>query len=96
MGATIRWFVMNQNTTISLEQVRGVLVETLGIDERAVEVDAAAPLLGEQPELDSMGVLALLFALEQSFGIGVDGDDVTVEVFETLGSLTAFVDSKLA
>jgi acyl carrier protein len=40
-------------------------------------------------------VLALLLALEESFGIDVDGDEVTVEVFETLGSLTAFVDSKL-
>ena len=87
---------MNQNTTISLHQVWDVLVEALGINERALEVDAAAALLGEQPELDSMGVLALLFALEQSFGIDVDVDDVTVEIFETLGSLTAFVDSKLS
>jgi acyl carrier protein len=86
---------MNQNTTTSLHDVRGVLVEALGIDDHAVGSDPAAPLLGEQPELDSMGVLALLLALEESFGIDVDGDEVTVEIFETLGSLTAFVDSKL-
>jgi acyl carrier protein len=86
---------MNQNTTTSLHHVRDVLVEALGIDDGAVGLDPATPLLGEQPELDSMGVLALLLALEESFGIDVDGDEVTVEVFETLGSLTAFVDSKL-
>jgi acyl carrier protein len=86
---------MNQNTITSLHQVWDVLVETLGIDDRAIELSAATPLLGAQPELDSMGVLALLFALEQSFGIDVDGDEVTFEIFETLGSLTAFVEAKL-
>jgi len=87
---------MNLDTTISnLRDVRDVLVESLGLEDAAVELDAATPLLGAQPELDSMGVLALLFALEERFGIDVDGDEVTVEIFETLGSLTAFVDAKL-
>jgi acyl carrier protein len=85
----------NTITTTSLHQVREVLVEALGIENRAVELDAATPLLGAQPEIDSMGVLTLLFALEECFGIDVEGDEVTVDVFETLGSLTAFVDSKL-
>jgi len=87
---------MNQNTAISLPQVWDVLVETLSIDDLPAEPDATTPLLGAQPELDSMGVLALLFALEETFGIGVDGDEVTVDIFETLGSLTEFVESKLA
>jgi acyl carrier protein len=86
---------MKPITTTSLHQVRDVLLEALGIENRAVELDAATPLLGAQPEIDSMGVLTLLFALEESFGIDVEGDEVTVDVFETLGSLTAFVDSKL-
>lgn len=86
---------MNQNTAVSLHQVWDVLVDTLSIDERPAELDAATPLLGAQPELDSMGVLALLFALEETFGINVEGDEVTVEVFETLGTLTDFVQSKL-
>jgi acyl carrier protein len=87
---------MKPITTTSLHQVRDVLLEALGIENRAVELDAATPLLGAQPEIDSMGVLTLLFALEESFGIDVEGDEVTVDVFETLGSLTAFVDSKLS
>ncbi len=86
---------MNQNTAISLHQVWDVLVEALSIDDLPAELDAATPLLGAQPELDSMGVLALLFALEETFGIDVEGDEVTVEVFETLGTLTDFVQSKL-
>ena len=42
-----------------------------------------------------MAVLELLVELERRFDIVVDGDDVTADVFETLGSLTAFVDSQL-
>jgi hypothetical protein len=47
----------NTITTTSLHQVREVLVEALGIENRAVELDAATPLLGAQPEIDSMGGL---------------------------------------
>jgi acyl carrier protein len=77
------------------EAVKAVLVETLGVDDRAATIDASTPLLGSLPELDSMAVLELVAALEQRFAITVDDDDVTAEVFETLGSLTAFVQEKL-
>jgi acyl carrier protein len=42
-----------------------------------------------------MAVLQLILELEQRFGIVVEGEDVTAEVFETLASLTAFVNEKL-
>jgi acyl carrier protein len=77
------------------EAVKAVLVVTLGVEDRAATIDASTPLLGSLPELDSMAVLELVAALEQRFGITVDDDDVTAEVFETLGSLTAFVQEKL-
>jgi acyl carrier protein len=77
-----------------LDEVKTVLVEVLGIQERAASLDAGTELLGSLPELDSMAVLELIAALEQRFGIAVDDDDVTAEVFENLGSLTAFVAEK--
>ena len=42
-----------------------------------------------------MAVLELVSALEQRFGITVDDDDVTAEIFETLGALARFVQGKL-
>lgn len=77
-------------------EVRDVLVATLGIEDRGAGFDAATPLLGTLPELDSMSVLELVYAIETRFGVEVDGEEVTVEVFETLGSLTDFVAAKLA
>jgi acyl carrier protein len=86
---------VEQSTDVTGE-VKAVLVETLGVEDRASTIDASTPLLGSLPELDSMAVLELVAALEQRFGIAVDDDDVTAEVFESLGSLTAFVQEKLA
>jgi acyl carrier protein len=86
---------MELTTTAELDQVKAIVVETLGVEDRADALNASTPLLGFLPELDSMAVLELLLELEQRFGIVVDGDDVTAEVFETLASLTAFVDGKL-
>ena len=86
---------MEVSTAVALEDVKTIVVETLGVEDRADSLDATTPLLGSLPELDSMAVLELVLELEQRFGIVVDGEDVTAEVFETLASLTAFVDSKL-
>ena len=85
---------VEQSTDVTGD-VKAVLVETLGVEDRAATIDASTPLLGSLPELDSMAVLELVPALEQRFGITVDDDDVTAEVFESLGSLTGFVREKL-
>jgi acyl carrier protein len=85
---------MDVNTTIDIDAVKAVVVETLGVEDRMDALDSSTPLLGSLPELDSMAVLELILALEQRFDITVDGEDISAEVFETLGSLTAFVDGQ--
>ncbi|MFG2103945.1 acyl carrier protein [Micromonospora echinaurantiaca] len=75
----------------TLDEVREVLVSVLGIEDRAAGLDASTPLLESLPELDSMAVLELVAAIEERFGFTVDDGDVTAELFETLGSLSAFV-----
>jgi acyl carrier protein len=78
----------------SLDDVIEVLVRTLGIEERASSLDAETPLFGSMPELDSLAVVELAAALEDRFDIVIDDDDFTGEVFETVGSLGAFVDER--
>jgi len=78
------------NSSIALDDVKAVLVETLGVEDRADSIDASTELFGNLPELDSMAVMELVFALETRFGIEVEGEDVSAEMFETLASLTAF------
>ena len=76
---------------------RPSLVETLGIEDRADDARRLdARCSASLPELDSMAVVELVLALEERFGITIEGEDVTAEVFETLGTLAAFVDAKLS
>ena len=86
---------MDATHTATLEDVKAVLVTTLGIEERAGTLDGSTLLFGSMPEFDSMAVVELVVALEQRFGITISEDEVTGEVFESLGSLTALVDSKI-
>lgn len=78
-------------TDIVLAEVIDVLVTTLAIEERADSMGRDTALLGELPELDSLGVVELAVGLEHRFGIEVDDDDFTGEVFETVGTLADFV-----
>ena len=86
---------MEHTTSPTLEGVKNIVVSTLGIQDRADTLDASTPLLDSMPELDSMAVVDLAVTLEDRFGIEFGDDEITGEVFETLGSLAAFVDTKL-
>jgi len=79
----------------SLEEVKQIVIDTLGLGERGASLAAASPLLGAIPELDSMAVINLITALEEHYGFSIADDEISAEVFETLGSLAAFVGHKL-
>lgn len=81
---------------MSVDEVKEVLVETLGVQDRAASIAETTPLIGSLPELDSMAVLELITALERRFGITVEDEELNAELFETLGSLAAFVEGKRA
>jgi acyl carrier protein len=85
---------MNPDSTIPLDDVKTVLVATLGLEDRADDLNASTALFGQLPELDSMAVVELVYALEDRFAITIEGEEITAEVFETLGSLAAFVAAK--
>ena len=78
----------------TLETVKGVIVKTLGIEDRAATLSASTPLFGSMPELDSFAVVELLASLEEKFGFEIDGSEFSGEIFETVGSLTEFVSGK--
>ena len=94
-GTSVMDTVTSQHTD-SLAGVVEVLTRTLGIEDRAGSITRDTGLFGELPELDSLGVVELAAALEDRFDIVIDDDDFTGEVFETVGTLTDFVDGRLA
>ena len=75
--------------------LRALLDETLNLDGRAKSFTEDTSLIGAVPEMDSMGVVSVLTALEERFGLSIDDDEIDGEVFATFGSLLRFVSAKL-
>jgi acyl carrier protein len=78
------------------EQVKCILSDALQLGARGEALKSATPLLGAIPELDSMAVVNVITAMEEAFGFSVADDEISANTFATLGSLTAFVEQKLA
>ncbi len=78
-------------TVPTLDEVRSLIAEVLGITDRLESLTESTALLGSMPELDSMAVAELIAAIEDRFGFEVDEEDFTADVFDSIGSLSAFV-----
>jgi acyl carrier protein len=77
-------------------RVREILGEALELPpERLQTLGRESALLGAVPELDSMGVLAVIHLLEERFDFTIGDDEIDGTTFSTLGSLIDFVAEKL-
>jgi len=77
-----------------IKQVQEILSSVLQLRNGGNDLVSDTPLLGAIPEFDSMAVVSIITALEDRFGFAVDDDEIDAAVFETLGSLVAFVEQK--
>lgn len=69
--------------------------QALNLQGRGLKLVADSRLAGALPELDSMGVLNLINALETQFGVEFDDQEIDEAVFRTLGTLSDFLVAKL-
>ena len=86
-------FLNFENGMDRLKNILELLSEVLQIDTSGM--DKSTELLGSIPEFDSMAVVMLITALEEKMAISVDDDEISAEIFETIGSLANFVETKL-
>lgn len=80
----------------TLIPVKKILRDSLNLGPRADTLTADSGLLGDLPEFDSMAVVSVVASLENEFGITVNDDELSADIFETVGSLARFVTAKLA
>ncbi len=80
---------------VSLSDTIQTLRDVLRLGDRANGFTESTRLLGGLPEFDSMAVVSVLASLEDRFGIPIDDDEITADVFETVGTLHAFILAKL-
>ncbi len=78
-----------------VDDIKLILRDTLQLGDRADQLNADSPLLGVIPEFDSMAVVTVLTMVEEQFGIEIDDDEVSADIFETVGSLSDFVSEKV-
>jgi acyl carrier protein len=79
-----------------IEEVKRVVGSVLQLGDRVRKMNESSALLGAVPELDSTAVVSVITALEERFDITVADDEIGAATFETLGSLTRFVEAKVA
>jgi acyl carrier protein len=80
----------------TLSTVKGILRSALSLGDRADRLTIDSQLLGSLPEFDSMAVVTVVTAIEDELGVTIDDDELSAEVFETVGSLVQFVAGKTA
>jgi acyl carrier protein len=78
-----------------IESVKAVLIEALKLGPHAMLWRSDAQLMGSVAELDSLAVINVITALEDRFGIHIEDDEVSGDLFATLGTLTSFVEEKM-
>lgn len=81
---------------ISLDQVKQIVGEVLQLGDRIESFDQNTPLLGSVPEFDSMAVVSVITAIEEDFGIAMEDDEISADIFLTLGDLHNFLSAKIA
>ncbi len=80
----------------AITRVKRILRDTLGLGERAEKLTADSPLLGGIPEFDSMAVVSVVTMIEDELGVAIEDDELSADVFATVGSLAEFVTQKTA
>ena len=77
-------------------RVVGILRDTLQLGPRAEGLTRESVLLGGIPEFDSMAVVTVVTMIEDELGVFIEDDELSAEVFSTVGTLADFLDQKLA
>ncbi|MGI9611190.1 MAG: acyl carrier protein [Acidimicrobiia bacterium] len=58
------------------------------------ELDSSTNLL-EEEIIDSLGIFTLVSFVEDRFGVKIEPEEVSMDNFETLGTISGLVESKL-
>jgi len=80
----------------TLSRLKKILRDTLNLGDRAEKLTADTPLLGGLPEFDSMAVVTVVTMIEDELGVTIEDDELSADVFATVGSLAEFVAQKSA
>ena len=76
----------------SEELAKQILISNLQLEN--VELGTDTRIMGDFPEFNSLSIAGIIAAIEDELGCAIDDQEITPELFLTVGSLAAFIDSK--
>ncbi len=78
------------------DRIKAALVKSLRLNMDPAAIPNDIPLVGKGLGLDSVSILQLVGAVEESFGIEVDDTDINRELFRNVSALAEYVRRKLS
>jgi acyl carrier protein len=79
----------------ALEIAISLLRNALQLGTRADGLTADSPLMGGFPEFNSLTVVGIIAGIEEQLGCEVGDTEITEDVFQTVGTLADFIESKM-
>ncbi len=80
---------------VALQLAKDILRANLQLGDRADSLGQGTPLMGSFPEFNSLTVVGIVAAIEEQTGNTVSDQEISAEIFETVGTLARFIESKL-
>lgn len=80
----------------SLDLAKDLLRVNLQLGAQADTLTRDTPLMGNMPEFNSLTVVGIVAGIEEQTGSAVSDAEISAEIFETVGTLADFIESKLA
>lgn len=83
-------------STVSVESaLRGILESTIGKRAMPARLTDDTALLQGHSRVGLHGCPGILTQIQDDFGVPIDDDEVSADIFQTFGDLRRFVESKL-
>ena len=86
---------MDVNSAEIENRIKTVIKKRLKLKVKMGELSKDTPLIGKGLGLDSVGVLELVVGLEEEFNIMFEDSEISIELFENIGSLANYINEKL-
>lgn len=80
----------------ALTLARDILRSDLQLGDRADRMERDTGLMGSLPEFNSLTVVSLISSVEEQTGCAINDDEISAEIFETVGAFADFIASKMA
>ena len=75
-----------------LQELGALIIDTLGLDVAAADIDPDAPLYGDGLGLDSIDILEVALIISKKYGVQLRADDTDNQrIFSSLRQLAAHV-----